>query len=67
MMRPTALLLLQLTGMVMMMIGSGDAIRCYKCSSLTDDGCAVFNATLFNGRCTGTTCFETYDATKPGS
>lgn len=52
--------------MLMMMIASADALKCIECSSLTDDNCA-FNATLVDSECTSSaTCFETYDASKPG-
>jgi len=50
----------------MMMIVSSDAAVCYNCSSVTDEWCSL-NASRVDGRCTARTCFETYDANKPGS
>jgi len=62
----SAMQLLLLTGVIMTLIDSSAAVKCYKCSSLNDEWCAK-NASFVNGECQGPVCFEEYNANIDGS
>jgi len=63
----SAMQLLLLTGVIITLIDSSAAVvKCYKCSSLNDEWCAK-NASGVNDECSGTTCFEEYNASDDGS